>query len=199
MVKEFDKANILKQKEILSILVDVNAEVTSEYEVHKMLQEAIAKLKEENNIDNFSLGSFVQDTTLIKWKQNANKESDYFVKMFFNEIKYAKEKYDISKLELNFLYSLFEYMSWQENLLIDNEGVPLNQKRLCEILEEDRKKVYKCTKSLEEKKCLLRIYFEGNCYYMINPNLAFKGVKINKGIPKIFEMIGYECSKNQKK
>lgn len=196
---EYDKANILKQKEILSNLIDINAEVTSEYEVHKMLQEAILTLKQENNIDNFSLITFVRDATLIKWKHNPKKESDYFIKVFFNEINYAKEKYNISKLELNFLYSLFEHMSWQENLLIDDEGLPLNQKRLCEILEEDRKKVYKCAKSLEEKKCLIRIYFEGNCYYMINPNLAFKGAEINKGIPKIFELIGYECSKNKKK
>lgn len=196
---EYDKNNILKQKEILNILVDGNSEVTSEYEVHKMLQNAIHEMRNEYNIENFSLSTFVQDTTLVKWKQNSKKESDYFVKVFFNEISYAKEKYNISKLELNFLYSLFEHMSWQENLLIDDEGKPLNQKGLCDILQEDRKKVYTCTKALEEKKCLLRIYFEGNCYYMINPNLCFKGVKINKGIPKIFELIGYECSKNKKK
>src|SRR5574344_959724 len=196
---EYDRINIIKQKEILSILVDVNAEIVSEYEVQKMLQEALIKIREENNIDNYLLNSFVKDTTLIQWKQNPKKDSDHFVKVFFNEINYAKEKYGITKLELNFLYSLFEYMSWQENLLIDSEGLPINKKRLCALLEEDSKKVYRCTKSLEEKKCLLRIYYEGNCYYMINPNLAFKGTKINKGIPDIFTLIGYECSKSNKK
>ena len=63
----------------------------------------------------------------------------------------------------------------------------------------DRKKAYKCTKSIEEKKCLLRIFDGKDVYYLINPNLVFKGQKINKGIPKIFEMIGYVDSKKAKK
>ena len=199
MVKEFDKVNKLKQKEILSKLIDINTEVLSEYEAQNILMEAMRKVKEENNFENFAMVSFVKDDTLIKWKSNAKSESDYFVKIFFNEINYAKDTYGLTSLEVSFLYEISEYLSWEENLLIDNEGLPLNQKRLCDITGMDRKKIYKCTKSLEEKKCLLRIFDGKDVFYLINPNLVFKGQKINKGIPKIFEMIGYIDSKKAKK
>ena len=199
MVKKLDKANILKQKEILSKLIDINTEVISEYEAQNILMEAMIKLKEENNFDNFALVSFVKDDTLVKWKSNVNSESDYFVKVFYNEIKYAKDTYGLTNLEVSFLYEILEYLSWEENLLVDNEGLPLNQKRLCDITGMDRKKIYKCTKSLEEKKCMLRIFDGKDVYYLINPSLVFKGQKINKGIPKIFEMIGYIDCKHSKK
>lgn len=199
MVKKLDQANILKQKEILSKLIDINTEVLSEYEAQNILMEAMRKVKEENNFENFAMVSFVKDDTLVKWKSNAKSESDYFVKIFFNEIKYAKDTYRLTNLEVSFLYEISEYLSWEENLLIDNEGLPLNQKRLHDITGMDRKKIYQCTKSLEEKKCLLRIFDGKDVFYLINPNLVFKGQKINKGIPKIFEMIGYIDSKKAKK
>ena len=78
----------------------------------------------------------------------------------------------------------------------------MSQKVLCEATGMDRKKIYNNTKSLETKKCLLRIYDGRDVYYMLNPNLCYKGQSINKGIPKIFSMIGYvnlSDSKNIKK
>lgn len=198
----YDEVNIMKQKEILSKLIDVNTEVKSEYEAHKIIQDTIREVKSQYNLDNFSLSTYIKDTTLVKWKSNPKKEADYFVKIFYNEINHAKEIYGLTNAEISFLYQISQFVAWESNLLIDEEGKPMSQKVLCEATGMDRKKVYNNTKSLETKKCLLRIYDGRDVYYMLNPNLCYKGQSINKGIPKIFSMIGYVSlsdSKNIKK
>ena len=195
----YDDVNILKQKEILSSLIDVNTDVKSEYEAHKIIQDMFKEAKEQYDLSNFMLSTYIKDSTLIKWKNNSKSEADYFVKIFFNEIDYVKNTYGVTDSEINFIYQISQYVSWEANLLIDNEGRPMSQKILCNTTGMDRKKVYNNTKSLEEKKCLLRIYSGKEVYYILNPNICFKGQSINKGIPKLFNIIGYTCLKDSKK
>ena len=194
----YDENNIKKQKEILNKIIDVNSDVISEYEAQKIIQEALIKAKEDNNLDNYNISSYIKDTSRIGWKNNPKKKEDYFIKIFYNELEYAKNTYKLTNGEVMFLLSVSKYMSWEENLLIDDEGLPINQKKLIKLTNMDRKTIYKYTKSLENKKCLLRIWDGRDIYYIINPNLMFKGQKINKGIPKLFELIGYVCSRNCK-
>lgn len=194
----YDEINIIKQKEILSKLIDVNTDVKSEYEAHILIKEAMKEITEQHNLSNFMLSTYIKDSTLIKWKVNPKSSADYFVKIFFNEINYAKNKYNITDAEINFLYQISQYTSWESNLLIDGEGRPISQKMLCEITGMDRKKIFNNTKALEQKKCLVRIYISREVYYLINPNLCYKGQKINKGIPNLFKMIGYVSLKDSK-
>lgn len=196
MVKEFDEVNVLKQKEILNSLLDSDLEVTSDYEAQRIIMSKIMEAKQENNLDNFSITSYIKNTTITKWKCNPRKKNDSFLKVFYEEIRYARETHGLDDLEVSFLFSISEYLAWETNLLIDNEGNPMNQKMLCDITGYNRKKVYRYTKSLEDKKCLIRVWDGRDVYYIINPNLIFKGQNIDRGIPKLFTLIGYvesEC------
>lgn len=198
----YDEVNILKQKEILSKIIDVNLDIKSEFEAHKLIQETMKNVKEEYNLDNYSLYTYIKDMTLIKWKNNANNKANHFTKVFYNELNYAKEVYGITCSELGFLLEISQYASWEANLLIDDEGKPMNQKALTKATGMDRVKIYRNTKSLEKKKCLLRIYDGVDVYYILNPNLFYKGKDINKNLPKIFQLIGYvslnESNKNKR-
>jgi DNA-binding MarR family transcriptional regulator len=185
-----------KQLKVLSILFEVNYEIDNEYEAHKLICDTMMKLKQENNLDNFNITTYITDSVKKPWKHSRSKNNE-FIKIFCNEIEEAKELYDIKRSEVLFLYSLAPYLLWEENLLIDKEGIPLNQKRLCSELELDRKTIYRNMKSLEQKKCLIRIWDGRDIYYLINPSLMFKGEKINKAIPELFELIEYK--KNIKK
>lgn len=198
----YDESNVLKQKEILNKLVDVDSSISllDEYKAQKLVLETLRQVKLDNGLDNFSISTFIKDTTLTKWKSQPKRESDHFVKIFFNELNHAKEKYNLTQLEIGFIYSISEFLSWESNLLIDKDGKPMNQKALCLNTGMNRNKVSNCIKSLEEKKCLIRIWDGRDVYYLVNPFLSYKGVNINKGIPKLFEMIGYEClNKNDTK
>lgn len=195
----YDEVNILKQKEILSKIIDVNLDIKSEFEAHKLIQETMRNVKEEYNLDNYSLYTYIKDMTLIKWKNNTNNKANHFTKVFYNELNYAKEVYGVTCSELGFLLEISQYASWEANLLIDDEGKPMNQKALTKATGMDRVKIYRNTKSLEQKKCLLRIYDGVDVYYILNPNLFYKGKDINKNLPKIFELIGYVNLNNYNK
>ena len=175
----YDNANILKQQRILSYLFqnDTPNGVT-EYEAQNIIMSRLLEVKEEFRLDDFSITSYVKDTSLTKWKSNPKCKNDYFVKIFYNEIKYAKETYGVTNSEVSFLYEISEYLGWETNLLIDDDGLPMNQKLLINKTGMDRKKVYRATKSLEDKKCLIRVWDGKDVYYIINPNLMFKGQMI---------------------
>lgn len=187
----YDEANLLKQQKILGMLLEDNLNGITEFEAQRMIMSKIMEVKNEFNLDSFSISSYVKDTSLNKWKCNPKCESDYFVKIFYNEIKHAKEVYGLTRLETSFLYEISEFLCWETNLLIDDEGSPMNQKMLMTKTGMDKKKVYQCVKSLEQKKCLIRIWDGNSVYYIINPHLMFKGQNIKSGIPKLFAMIGY--------
>lgn len=190
---------ILKQKEVLNNLIDVNTDVLSEYEAQKIIQDLLIKAKTEHDFGNYCVSNYIVDTTKIKWKSNPKSEQDYFVKIYFNEIEYATKEYELTNLEVSFLYLISKYLAWECNLLIDDEGYPIDQKKLCKLSGMNRNKVSSAVKSLEHKKCMLRIWSGKHTFYLVNPSLMFKGVNINKSIPKLFEMIGYVDSKKAKK
>lgn len=189
-----------KQLDILSILFEINQELDGEYKAQQLICDKIKELKLEHNLDNFSITTYIKDDTKKAWKQGSSEENE-FIKIFFNEIKYATETYGLTKSEIMFLYSLTDFLLWEDNLLVDSEGLPLNQKGLVDALGIDRKTVYRNVKSLENKKCLIRVWDGKYTFFILNPYLVFKGQKINKAIPKMFDMIGYvslRVSKNIK-
>lgn len=197
MVK-YDESNIIKQKDIMSRLIEVNPIISDEFEAQKLIYDKLIEIKEGNDFDNFNISVFVNDISKRKWKAG-NSDPNVFVKLFFNEIEYAKTEYGISNTELGFLYNLSSFLLWEQNLLVDKEGLPMNQKRLIEVLGMSRTKVSNTIKSLESKKCLIRIWDGKETYYLINPYLMWLGCNINSELPKLFEMIGYNPLKNNKK
>ena len=198
----YDKINIEKQKEILSKLIDVNSEISDEFEAQKIIYNKMCEYINEYDFKNLSINVFVNDDSKKKWKSSSKVENE-FIKIYFNEIKHAAKTYDITKAELMFLYSLGDYLLWESNLLIDSEGKPLNQKALMKELGLGRTSISNNVKSLERKKCLIRIWDGRDVYFLINPYLMIKGQRINKEIPNLFEIIGYEpmskINKNKKK
>jgi hypothetical protein len=105
-----------KQLKILSILFEVNCEIDNEYEAQKLICETLGKLKQENNLDNFNITTYVTDSLKRPWKHNRSKNNE-FIKMFYNEIEEVKGLYDLKRSEVLFLYSLAPYLLWEENLL----------------------------------------------------------------------------------
>lgn len=180
-----------KQLNILSNLFAVNKEITDEYEAQKLINNQMRQLREEHNLDTYNITTYIKDNTLINWKHSRGAKNE-FIKVFVNEIESLRELQSLKRSEVLFLYSLSPYLSWCENLLVDKDGYPLNQKQLCKELDLNRKTIYNNIKSLEQHKCLIRIWDGRDVYIMVNPYLMFKGDKINKAIPKLFEMIGYK-------
>lgn len=196
MVK-YDEINIQKQLNIMSSLINVNTEISNEFKAQVLIRDALNELKDDNNLDTFSIKVFVNNDLKKKWKAG-NSDPNLFVKIFYNEMEYAKKEYGLTQGECGFLYSLGSYLLWECNLLVDSEGLPLNQKRLIKATGMGKTTISTNIKSLEAKKCLIRIWDGKEVYYLINPYIMWLGQNINKGLPKLFEMIGYVPLKNGK-
>lgn len=190
MVK-YDEVNINKQLKIMGNLININTDIINEIQANNIIMDKLLEVKGENNLDNFGIKVFVDDNSKKRWKSGVS-EANVFVKLFFNEIEYVKNKYNLTGTECGFLYSLSSYLLWEYNLLVDKDGLPLNQKRLMDKLGYKKTAVSGLIKSLEEKKCLIRIWDKKDTYFIINPYLMWFGEKINKEIPKLFEIVGYE-------
>lgn len=197
MVK-YDEMNIRKQFKIMESIITVNPSITNEIQANNLVRDKLLEIKLENNLDNFGVKVFVEDNSKKKWK-SGNSNPNVFVKIFFNEIDYVKEKFGLTMTECGFLYSLSSYLLWEYNLLVDKDGLPLNQKRLMEALNYKKTAMSGLIKSLEEKKCLIRIWDNKETYFIVNPYLMWFGEKINKEMPKLFETVGYIPMKNNKK
>lgn len=189
MVK-YDSVNVEKQNKVLSSIL--NDDIGDEYEAQKIIYNKLKEIKDEIKCDNLNINVFVNDTNKSTWKSGSSKPN-LFSKIFNNEITYATNKYKLTRTEIGFLYSLSPFLLWEKNLLVDNEGLPINQKRLMELLGLSRSTVSNTIKSLENKKCIIRIFTGINkqCYYIVNPYLMCNGKSINKDIPKLFTLIGY--------
>ena len=195
----YDEMNIRKQFKIMeNIITNINTDITSEIKANNIIRDKLLEIKNENNLDNFGIKVFVDDTSKKKWKSGTS-DPNVFVKIFFNEIDYVKDTYKLTMTECGFLYSLSSYLLWEYNLLVDKEGLPLNQKRLMELMGYKPRTMSGMIKSLEEKKCLIRIWDGKETYFIINPYLMWFGERINKEIPNLFETIGYVPLKNNKK
>lgn len=121
----FDESVRQKQLDIIGSVFDINKDIDGEYEAHKLLCDTMRKLKEENNLDNFNITTYVKDNAKLKWKRNRAKKNE-FVKIFTYEIDNARESYGLTRSEVLFLYALSSLLLWEENLLVDEEGLPLN-------------------------------------------------------------------------
>lgn len=194
----YDEVNIKKQFKIMENIINVNTDITNEIQANNIIRDKLLEIKSENNLENFGIKVFVDDNSKKKWK-SGNSNPNVFVKIFFNEMDYVKDTYGLTMTECGFLYSLTSYLLWEYNLLVDKEGLPLNQKRLMSLTGYKKTAISGLIKSLEEKKCLIRVWDNKETYFIVNPYLMWFGEKINKEIPNLFEAIGYVPMKNNKK
>lgn len=180
---------IIKMNEkVYSILASVSLygldNTTNEFLARKELTEAIDNISDK--YDNLNMSAYVNDLSNVKWKNN-----EHFTKVFDDEIKYCKQEYDLTRNEISFLKELGEFLLWQINMLVDDEGNPLNQKRLSDLMDISTRTIRTNMKSLEEKKCIFSIPYDKEVYYLVNPYLLYKGGKINMVLPALFTEIGY--------
>lgn len=69
-------------------------------ETQKIINKLICDTKDEYGWDNLLVSSYIKDGTLTNWKTSRSK-NDYFVKIFYNEINYARETYGLTNLEVS--------------------------------------------------------------------------------------------------
>ena len=190
-----------KEEKVYAILNQVMCIDTQKFldlKAHKELSDYVKQMQNKPEYKELQFATFVKDTSKNKWKQK-----DKFIKIFKNEIKHVKELYDLKRHEVLFLYSLAEHISWELNLVVDENENAMNKKLLAKIMDCNESTVYRNMKRLEECKCVFSIPFENEVFYLVNPFLMYYGANINSILPSLFLEEGYvpkeEEVKNNKK
>lgn len=183
---------------ILSQVMCIDTEKFMDLKAHKELSDFVKRMQDVPEYKHLQFSTFVKDISKSKWKQK-----DRFVKIFKEEIRYVKELYDLSRHEVLFLYSLSEFVSWELNLIVDEENNAINRKSLAKKMECNESTIYRNMKKLEECNCVFSIPFENETFYLVNPFLMYYGANINSVLPCLFLEQGYvpneEITKNNKK
>lgn len=157
---------------------------TDEFKARQELSNAVSGISEK--YDTLNISTYINDLANKNWKTN-----EHFTKIFDEEIKYCKESYNLTRTEIAFLKELGEFLLWQVNMLVDDDGNPLNQTGLSKAMEISTRTIRNNMKTLEEKKCIFSIPYDKDVYYLVNPYLLYKGSKINVVLPPLFTQMGY--------
>jgi hypothetical protein len=181
-----------KINEIISLVFKDNVDTFTEVEAKGKIIQAIEDLKsEDEKYKGLCYSVFVNDTKKVKWKHK-----QHFFKVFWDEIDYLKEEFDLSDSAESLLYRLGKSLKWEMNLLVDDTDYPLNQKKLCEFLNIPPRTFSRNSKELIEKLILLPVCCGKEVYYFMNPHVMYVGSEINDQIPKLFELVGYRYNRN---
>lgn len=188
MVK-YDVINVKKQVEILKSIYPEKT-TTNDNEVKTMICNKILEVRDDSKLDDYNISVSIKNNTTVPWKNN-KKEQSLFTKVYYNEIEYVKSHFGLTMTEMGFLFSLTPYLLYENNLLVDKNGNPINQKTLMRLLGYGKTAISKMINSLEDKKCLVRIWKNKETYFIINPYLMWCGVNIDKRLTELFKNIGY--------
>lgn len=183
-----------KTQEILCMLFEENVDTFKEEEAKKKIIQYISEMKQEDNdFDKLSYSLFVQDTHKGAWQNKS-----HFYKVFYDEIDYLLDQGILTQTNVDFLLRFGRYLKWEMNLVVDKNDIPLNQKTLANKMKINVKTFQRNIQPLIDSKIILEIKLSKENFYMINPYIIFVGKNINKQIPKLFDMIGYNTSVSTK-
>lgn len=136
-------------------------------------------------IDDISLRFFVTDTSKVKWKPNSK-----FVKLFISEMEKLMKNKTITVEMLGFLTLLTPYLNYEDSCLINKDETPMSQNDIIKLTGWGRNKVSQTIKALIELEVIYEQKQENDrrrSKYYLNPNLFFKGQKIDKEVKKYYD------------
>lgn len=183
-VKEVDKYYILQRQRIIYSLTNIDSNGYTFEEIQEKLENYLTELKDDIGYSKFEIETQITDTSKVKWNKG-----EHFVKLFKNEILNLKDS--LSNSELSFLYLLSNYLSFEENLIIDSNGQLMNIQMMCKEFNMSKRKIIDVTNSLYQKLLLFKIKNGKNTYLLMNPYIMYFGSNINLDIAKMFINAGF--------
>lgn len=183
-VKDVDKYYILQRQRIIYSLTNIDSNGYTFEEIQEKLENYLTELKDDIGYSKFEIETQITDTSKVKWNKG-----EHFVKLFKNEILNLKDS--LSNSELSFLYLLSNYLSFEENLIIDSDGQLMNIQMMCKEFNMSKRKIIDVTNSLYQKLLLFKIKNGKNTYLSMNPYIMYFGSNINLDIAKMFINAGF--------
>lgn len=136
------------------------------------------------DIENVELNFTVRDTSKVLWKPKSE-----FVKIYTKELK-KMDNNTITIEMLGFLTLLAPYLNYEDNSLINEDDTYMTQNDIINLTGWSRKKVNQTLKVLIDNEIIYTMKQKDDqrkSKYFINPNVFFKGQKIDRDVKEYFE------------
>jgi DNA-binding MarR family transcriptional regulator len=136
-------------------------------------------------LNGVELGFYVKDNSKVKWKSKSN-----FIKLFEMELRKLMNKRIIDVEMIGFLTTLSLYTNFEDNSLVNENGLYLTQKDIIEITNWSKGRVNKYMKIAIENELIFEQKQEEDkrkCKYYLNPKLFYKGSKIDRETKELFD------------
>jgi hypothetical protein len=148
---------------------------------------AVIDFIESNDIqiNEIELHAIVNDNSKVNWKSRSR-----FAKIFISELKKVMKNKKITIEMLGFLTYLIPYLDFENNVLLNEDGTYMTQNDIVKLTGWNRNKVNNTLKVLFENEIIYTKKQETDkrkLKYFINPNLFYKGRKIDKSVKDFYE------------
>lgn len=166
--------------ELLELYFKQDVSVNSPMELRsRIIKDIKQRYGSELNDSNTLLDLYLNKCSTINWNPKGG-----FIKMFSDSLK----KYNFTTAEKALLFDLSDYVMFETNLIIDQNGNPLNLTNLSKSMGVDKKALGKKINSLANKNVIHKFKLDNKSdyYFILNPKIYFKGKKIDSAILYLF-------------
>lgn len=103
---------------------------------------------------------------------------------------YSRPMFELAKTltgaEMQFVYYLLSYLSYESGMLRQKNGKPLDRDRMCRDTGLSARSVDRMLASLKEKQVIGRNVTGREVQYFMNPYLFMRGKRVNKTLHAMF-------------
>lgn len=135
-------------------------------------------------LNGVELGFYIKDNSKVKWKSKSK-----FIKLYEMELYRLMTKRTIDIEMIGFLTTMSLYLNFEDNSLINKDGSYITQKDIITITNWSKSKVNKFVRIAIENELIFEQKQEEDkrkSKYFLNPNLFYKGSKIDKETKEYF-------------
>lgn len=159
--------------------------------IHNRLANALLEEKkrmEKEGMDVPSISISVRGDDRPLWKPEK-----YFNKNFKSFIEEIKKIHGLSINEIGIIFTLSQYITYENNLIMNNDGTPMIKKDLEAVLGIRQNAVDKYMVALIKKGVFASVKVKRSVNYYLDPRVAYQGNRIDITLLSMFHIKLSEC------
>lgn len=156
--------------------------VTVQRRISNALMREKRKLEEEG-LDVPSISVSLKGYEKPLWKPEK-----YYNKNFKAHIEEVKRMHGLSVTEIGIIYTLSQYITYENNLLTNADGIPMMKKDLEEVLGIGQNAVDKYMAALVRKGVFASVKIKRSMNYYLDPRIAYQGNRIDATLLSLFHI-----------
>jgi biotin operon repressor len=149
---------------------------------------ANALMREKRRLEEEGLDVPSISVSLNGYEKPLWKPEKYYNKNFKSHIEQVKRIYGLSVTEIGIIYTLSQYITYENNLITNTDGTPMMKKDLEEVLGIGQNAVDKYMAALVRKGVFASVKVMRSVNYYLDPRIAYQGNRIDATLLSMFHI-----------